>query len=303
MKKRDAHSRNTANRGNISRRTFAKRLAAAGISTLAAPLIRGSYVHARPVNFTVDYIVVGGGAGGGPVAARLAKAGFTVALLEAGLDPKGQEVARLDPFVSLFYDVPALFSVAAEHPLLGWDFYVKHYSDPVQQARNSKHVPGKGILYPRGSALGGSTAVNAMVMVYPHDRDFDDIADATGDRSWRASNMRRYFEMLERCDYCEFGAPGRGFNGYIPVNHFDEQAFDLYPELRDLAEAGQTIPSSYLQGNTARDVNHPLVAAGDTGAFRSPMHSAFNVRVAIRDYLATVAHEHPGQLILAPQQN
>src|SRR5262249_29138737 len=156
----------------------------------------------------------------------------------------------------------------AEHPLLSWDFYVKHYSDPVQQARDAKFVPGKGVLYPRGSALGGSTAHNAMVFVYPHDDDWDGIADTTRDDSWNHRHMRTLFQRLERCDYCQPNAPGHGFNGYMPASRFDPRIFELYPIIRDMAEAGQTLPSSFFQGNTDLDINHPLVAKGDYGRFK-----------------------------------
>lgn len=277
----------------VSRRAFTRGLIATGIVAASTP-----FSWAKSLADGFDYIIVGAGAGGGPIAARLAKAGYKVALVEAGLDPMSTTAGSIDPNTGIIYQVPALAGVSAEHPLLSWDFYVKHYSDPVQQARDSKYVPGKGIIYPRGSALGGSTAHNAMVFVYPHDQDWEDIADMTGDESWRASNMRGYFERLERCDYCQPNAPGHGFGGYMSNNVFDQRILDLYPEIRDLSEAGQTLPESYYAGNTNLDVNHPAVAAGEFGAFKTPMHVAGQRRISIREYLEATQQQHPDRLFI-----
>jgi choline dehydrogenase len=263
-----------------------------------------------------DYIVVGAGAGGGPVAARLANAGYTVALLEAGVDPEAQDTVNFPlppgvPDSGTTYQIPALAGVSAEHPLLSWDFYVKHYSDPAQQLRDLNYVknpanPDKqGILYPRGSTLGGSTAHDAMVFAYPHDQDWDDIAEATGDDSWRAHHMRKIFERLEDCEYCKPAAPGHGFDGYIKASRFDPEILELYPVLKDLAEAGQTTPlSSILGKNPTHDVNHPLVAKGETGTFITPMHVsappqvAPRVRISLREHLVDTQKAHPDKLFL-----
>jgi choline dehydrogenase len=279
----------------ISRRSFTRGILAAGLAAAIKPLV--SAAMAKSSNGTeFDYIVVGAGAGGGPVAARLANAGYKVALLDAGLDP--QAASSIDPNTGIVYLVPASAGFAAEHPLLSWDFYVKHYSDPVQQARDSKYVPGKGIIYPRGSTLGGSTAHDAMVMAYPHDQDWDDIAETTGDDSWRARRMRKYFERLENCEYCQPNARGHGFDGYIHTSMFDPQILQLDPVLKDLAEAGQTLPLSFYHGNKMLDVNHPLVAKGDTGTFRTPMHVATKVRISIREHLLATQQAHPDRLFL-----
>ncbi|KAE8345585.1 hypothetical protein BDV24DRAFT_159447 [Aspergillus arachidicola] len=55
-----------------------------------------------------------------------------------------------------------------------------------------------GILYPRAGTLGGCTAHNALVAIYPYRSDFDYIAGLTGDSSWRAENVREYFVRLEK---------------------------------------------------------------------------------------------------------
>ena len=62
-----------------------------------------------------DYIVVGAGAGGGPLAANLAAAGMRVLLLEAGLE--GGTDVNSD---SADYAVPAFHGRASEDPATSW---------------------------------------------------------------------------------------------------------------------------------------------------------------------------------------
>src|SRR6266851_3926490 len=158
-----------------------------------------------------EYIVVGSGAGGGTLAARLAEAGRTVVLLEAGGDPRQLAGGdAVDPHGNRLpddYDVPVFHAISTENDAMKWDFFVRHYQNDELQRRDPKYVEelgGKrvdGVLYPRAGTLGGCTAHNALITVYPHDDDWNCLAAATGDASFRAENMRRYFERLENCEY------------------------------------------------------------------------------------------------------
>ena len=111
----------------LSRRTF-NTLGLAGVSSLLAGCAGlGARGNTFPpvacpapggTDEAYDYVVVGSGAGGGPLAANLAREGYRVLLLEAGGDD--------EPYT---YQVPAFHALAAEDALLRWDYFVRHYAD------------------------------------------------------------------------------------------------------------------------------------------------------------------------------
>ncbi|MDP9835463.1 choline dehydrogenase-like flavoprotein [Neorhizobium huautlense] len=155
-----------------------------------------------------DYIVIGSGAGGGPLAARLALAGQKVLVIEAGSDTAtaGQE------YPEETYTIPAFHAAATEDKVTSWDFSVRHYGNDSKQAEDNKYDPamdpsrnggiGKGgIFYPRAAALGGCTSHHAMIIIRPNDSDWEDIADRTGDQTWRSEHMQGYFPKIENCLY------------------------------------------------------------------------------------------------------
>ena len=92
-----------------------------------------------------DYIVVGSGAGGGTVAARLAEAGYTRARprsrRRSADDHRLQSAAsRRQNTYPDDYDVPAFHPLATENDAIRWDFFVRHYDDDAQQRQDPKYV-------------------------------------------------------------------------------------------------------------------------------------------------------------------
>ncbi|KAM7205169.1 putative GMC oxidoreductase [Naviculisporaceae sp. PSN 640] len=172
-----------------------------------------------------DYIVVGSGPGGAPVATNLAKAGYSVLLLEAGDDQTGDITTQI-----LQLGIPQLTN--------RWDFYVRHFEDNATQLRNNhltwQRADGSlwvgngsaapadatllGIYYPRGATLGGGSVINAGATVLPSRSYWDGIGTLTGDSSWNADNLREIFQRIENNHYLPPGTPGHGFTGYFDTN-------------------------------------------------------------------------------------
>jgi choline dehydrogenase len=132
--------------------------------------------------------------------------------------------------------VPALFLQSSEYEPQKWDYFVHHYNDITQQERDSKMVytltngsyyvglypPSDakplGIWYPRAGTLGGCAGHNAMITIYPFESDWSYVQNITGDDSWASSNMRQYFEKMERCEYLTNTVVGHGFDGWLPTS-------------------------------------------------------------------------------------
>ncbi|MGO4305552.1 GMC family oxidoreductase [Cupriavidus sp. RAF12] len=257
-----------------------------------------------------DYVIVGSGAGGGTLAARLVEAGMRVCVLEAGGDARAHEA----PCMPEDYDVPGFHACAAENPAMAWNFFVRHYADEAQQRRDPKCGPA-GVLYPRAGTLGGCTAHNALIFLYPHDADWDHIADLTGDPSWTATRMRRYAKLVEQCRHRPLWNLARRLGLDLTMHGWDgwlhtERAMPL-EALADDALIRVILGSMELE---ARSVPRRLQALlrlirwqGDPnsrlwgrrafhGVCYTPLTTQRHARHGTRERLLDVAQRHPGRL-------
>lgn len=249
-----------------------------------------------------DYIVIGSGAGGGPLACKLALEGFRVLLLEAGGDDEPCD-----------YRVPAFHARASENEALRWDYFVRHYSNKVQQGQDCKFSKEKnGVLYPRAGTLGGCTAHNAMVLMYPHNSDWDDIAELMDDPSWHSKNMHKYFRRLERCEYVPRWKiwSRHGFDGWLPTSQANpwmlwkdkvlrKLTFSAVEESRRMMHPLKRFFLGILKLIIRFDPNDwRLIRRIPEGLCKIPITTHCGKRAGTREYILRVREQCPDKLIL-----
>ena len=239
-----------------------------------------------------EYVVIGSGAGGGPVACRLALKGHRVLVLEAG-DDQGATQA---------YQVPAFHPQASESEGMRWDYFVRHYDDQARAGQDTKKRVQDGearILYPRAGTLGGCTAHNAMITVQAHASDWDHIAELTGDASWRAESMRHYLDRVAEW------LPTELADSTIAIKDTFLSRFILGAAAAFSRAAGGHGLASLegdareLVGLLRRDVNAaPAPGDAGTGLFQIPLATRNGQRRGTRDYLLEIQRGLPDLLTI-----
>jgi len=186
-----------------------------------------------------DYIIVGGGTAGCVMANRLTASGrHRVLLLEAGEHDRW-----------MWIRIPAGIANILTGERAIWRF----------QTEPDEKVAGRGIFWPRGRALGGSSAVNGMIWVRGDPLEYDHWA-SLGNPGWAYTDV---LPLLKRMESYAHGDPAyRGREGPMHITRYVDRDALSEGYIAAAQEAG--VPAAedyngsrfegvgYLQYNTRR---------------------------------------------------
>ncbi|HSE95703.1 MAG TPA: GMC oxidoreductase, partial [Methylomirabilota bacterium] len=162
---------------------------------------------------------------------------------------------------------------------------------------------------------------NAMITISPHTRDWDRLAEATGDPSWHSDAMWKYFQRIERCQYLarprdagdETANPSRhGFAGWLPTSLPDPKIALRDGQLVKIiaGAAAAAFDEAKAEGRLVGDLQRKLlltgfdpndarnVGSGAEGVYLVPLATEGGRRAGTREYLRRVQAACPGNLVV-----
>ncbi len=194
-----------------------------------------------------DYVIVGSGAAGSILAARLGEdPSVSICVLESGPSDR-------HPFLH----IPAGFIKVLFDPAYTWPFS----SEPTDWT-NGRRIP-----LPQGRTLGGSTSINGLVHNRGQREDFDEWA-ARGNAGWSYDDVLPYFRRTERLI-----GPGddalRGRDGPLPVTPIDW----IHPICEAFLDGAQEL-------GIPRNPDYNGVTQAGAGYFQRTIHRGWRMSAA-----------------------
>ncbi|KAJ7472713.1 hypothetical protein FB451DRAFT_1367600 [Mycena latifolia] len=251
--------------------------------SLSIPVLQAASLPACPdtSQSEFDFVVVGAGAGGGPIAARLAESGFSVLVVDAGHD-----------VVSVNTTIPFYFGRAVDDPQLELNYTLNEYSEGAQFPRNDSW-------YPRARGVGGSTVHNAMINNIANlEDDFNNLANMFNDSTWSYENMRNYFKLIEHNLYLNESNPDHGFTGWLKTS-LNPTNILANPQFADaqLLDIANTLATS--GGPPIDDINSAANDLAIGGGLSTYTIDENHNRSSVHDHLVIVKETSNGKLNFA----
>ncbi|KAF2964296.1 hypothetical protein GQX73_g9284 [Xylaria multiplex] len=221
-------------------------------------------------DLAADYIVVGGGLTGCPIASRLSQSNEKpeVILLEAGPDPSGN---------------PAIAGFLSGLSLLGSELDYAYPSEPVVDTANRVHHLNAG------KVLGGGSILNFGGWLRADAADYDQWAEAAGDKRWSYEGIKPWLSKTER--FHDPRAQDHGPDGPMHVTSISaaESGARRYPLRDTVKQAWAEIGVSINPGKDGSTTGLTEMHENSRNGLRQPSNVAYPLD-GVKVFTNTVAY-------------
>ncbi|KAJ8680047.1 hypothetical protein QAD02_015834 [Eretmocerus hayati] len=226
-----------------------------------------------------DFIIVGGGAAGAVMAARLSEIQQAkVLLIEAG----GQE--------NLIMDIPLIAIYLQYDKNMHWNYATESSDSYCLGMKNHQCTLNYG------KVMGGSSTINTMMATRGNRRDYDRWADITNDGSWSYEGMLKYFKKLEKHDVTKtsIDTEYHGFDG--PVRITDVPYRTRY--VHSWAQAGEELGLPPVDYNGRKQAGLNYLQTNQLNGERVSTNKAYLRRIKQRKNLYVSMFSHVDKILI-----